>query len=292
MRGSLLTDDKSIASFHRDGFLHVRRVLDAEEVNEFRAAMDDAVATRRRNDHRALDEKSPYEQSFVQCQNVWEDFPAIRGLAFHPEIAGLAATLLKTSRVRLWHDQALYKEPGGRETDAHQDYAYWPIAEPNALTALLPLGPVSEEMGCMGYIPGSRRGACEFVDIFTKPGSGVELERKFADTPAQFVPCAPGDLIFHHSRTVHMTRANRSDRMRRAYTAIYFRDGCTRANAGSHTSLDRDNIAVGAAIDGRVTPIAWPLPSGRLPEPAPWPTFGSNTLLERAVRLGVFPGSS
>ena len=81
----------------------------------------------------------------------------------------------------------------------------------------------------MGYVPGSHRGEVEFVDIFTKPGSGEALVAKQAAEPV-FVPCKPGDVIFHHGRTVHLAKPNRSDRMRRVYTAIYFKDGCTRGD--------------------------------------------------------------
>ncbi len=281
-----------VDAFQRDGFVHVCNVLNADEVARFRAAVDEAVVRRKRNDTRTLEEKSPYEQSFLQCQYVWEDFPAIRGLTFHPKIGRLAARLLGAERVRLWHDQALYKEAGGRETEAHQDFAYWPIAEPDEITAWIPLVAVNEQMGCMGYVPGSHLGECEFIDIFNSPGAGAALQRKFAERPPVFVPCNAGDVIFHHSRTVHMAKPNRSPETRRVYTAIYFRDGCTRARANPHTSLDRDNIAVGAAIDGRATPIVWPLAGGALPEPGPWPSFGANRILDHAARMGIFPGGS
>src|SRR5579863_5678079 len=131
--------DDLIFQFRRDGFVRAPGVYESDEVDLFRAAVDAAVATRKRNDQRRLEEKTPYEQSFIQCEYLWEDFPAVRALAFHPKVAGLAAALLGAQRVRMWHDQALYKEPGGRETDAHQDYAYWPIAEPDAITAWMPL---------------------------------------------------------------------------------------------------------------------------------------------------------
>jgi hypothetical protein len=54
--------------------------------------------------------------------------------------------------------------------------------------------------------------------------------------------------------------------------------------------VDRDAIGVGAVIAGGATPIAWPLPSGRLPEPAPWPALGGRRF-QRAVELGVLPGA-
>ena len=276
------------AAFRRDGFVHVAGVFEADEVVRHRAAVDAAVARRTRNDTRTLADKSPYEQSFIQCEYLWEDFPDVRALAFDAKLAGLAAAVLGAPAVRMWHDQALYKEPGGRETDAHQDHAYWPIAELDAVTAWAPLVDVDETIGCMGYVRGSHLSELEYVDIFRAPGSGKALEAKHA--APTFVPAKAGDVIFHHARTVHMARANRSGEMRRVYTCIYFRDGCTRGETpGRHPSVDRDGIAVGATIAGAATPIAWPLPGGRLPDPAPWPPT-ENRMIRRAIEIGVLPG--
>jgi len=60
--------------FSRDGFVHVPGVLTDEEIERFGAAVDHAVTTRKRYDARGLDERTPYEQSFIQCQYLWEDF--------------------------------------------------------------------------------------------------------------------------------------------------------------------------------------------------------------------------
>jgi ectoine hydroxylase-related dioxygenase (phytanoyl-CoA dioxygenase family) len=169
-----------VTAFQRDGFVHAPAVLSQAEVTLHRAAVDEAVAVRKRNDSRTLAEKTPYEQSFIQCEYLWEDFPAVRSLAFEPKIAGLAAALLQADRVRMWHDQALYKEPGGRETDAHQDHAYWPIAETDAVTAWLPLVDVDEITGCMGYIAGTQDADCEFVDIFGAPGRALHCSKSIA----------------------------------------------------------------------------------------------------------------
>ena len=63
--------------YQRDGFVHARGLLPRAEVEALAAFVDEAVARRKVNDTRALDEKSPYEQSFIQCQYVWEDFPGV-----------------------------------------------------------------------------------------------------------------------------------------------------------------------------------------------------------------------
>jgi ectoine hydroxylase-related dioxygenase (phytanoyl-CoA dioxygenase family) len=283
-------DPAFVGAFQRDGFVHLTRLLDPDEVAGYRSAVDAAVERRKRNDTRALADKSPYEQSFIQCQYLWEDCPDVRPLTFHPKVAGAAAALIGAAAMRVWHDQALYKEAGGRETDAHQDHPYWPIVQHNALTAWIPLVAVDHETGCMGYVPGSHRGEAEYVNIFSEPGSGAALMAKQRAEPI-YAPARPGDVLFHHGLTVHLAKPNRSDRMRRVYTCIYFADGCTRAAEGYHPSLDRDGIAAGAKIDGAATPIAWPLPDGRYPEPEPWPDdYLSGRRLRRAADMGVFPG--
>ncbi len=283
-------DPAAIEAFARDGFVHLKGVLAPDEVAVYREAVDKAVARRKRNDPRELAEKTPYEQSFIQCQYLWEDCPDVRPLTFHPKVVGAAAALIGAEAMRVWHDQALYKEAGGRETDAHQDHPYWPIAERKALTAWVPLVEVDHATGCMGYVPGSHRGKAEYVNIFSEPGSGAALLAKQTAAPV-FAPARPGDVLFHHGLTVHLAKPNRSDRMRRVYTCIYFADGCTRATEGYHPSLDRDGIAAGAKIDGAATPIAWPLPDGRYPEPEPWPDdYLSGRRLRRAADMGVFPG--
>lgn len=279
-----------VDEFQKKGFVHIRAVLTAGEIASFGAAVDRAVALRKRNDWRRFEERSVYEQSFIQCQFLWEDFPDVRPLTFHPRITALAAALIGADRLRLWHDQALYKEAGGRETDAHQDLAYWPIAEDDILTVWIPFEGADERSGCMGYYAGSHRGECVFIDMFNSPGSGKTLERKFGDTKPIYVPCGSGDVIFHHGRTAHLAMANRSERTRRVYTAIYFRDGLTRGGGFErrHPCVDRDQIAPGQRIGGPATPIAWPLPDGQLPQPAPWPQANDerNAFLRR---IGAYP---
>jgi hypothetical protein len=274
--------------FASDGFVHVQGVLSPEEIAIHGAAVDKAVAQRKRGDTRAFAEKSPYEQSFLQCQYLWEDHPGVRPLTFHPLVGEICAALIGARRIRLWHDQALYKEAGGRPTEAHTDKPYWPIAEADTATAWIPLSDVDEVCGCMGYVPGSHRDTTEFIDIFRTPNAGQVLEARYATTPARFVPCAAGDVIFHHGDTVHMARPNRSAATRRVYTAIYFRDGCHRGGERPHPSVDRDFIEVGQLIAGGATPIAWPLTDDRLPEPEPWPDLGQ-LWGERAERLGIIP---
>ena len=271
-----------IESFRRDGYVRVPELIERGEIERFGAAIDATVRMRTASDRRELEEKSRYEQSFLQCINLWEDAPAMRGLTFHPRVCEAAAALLGVPRIRLWHDQALYKEPGGRKTDAHQDQPYWPIEEADTVTAWIPLVDVDESLGCMGYVPGSHSvGLRRFINIFFGEMEDVLARPELGGAKPVFVPAQRGDVLFHHGLTVHLARANRSSQLRRVHTAIYFRDGCTRAAAGIHQSVDRQGVEVGEVIAGDATPIAWPREPGDLP-PTPTSRIAPDSIGARA----------
>jgi ectoine hydroxylase-related dioxygenase (phytanoyl-CoA dioxygenase family) len=272
-----------VADYQRDGFVHIPGLLSEAEIARFKPIVDAAVAKRTRRDNRPFAARTPYEQSFRQCIHLWVDNPDVRQIDFHPAIAGAAATLLGCAAVRLWHDQALYKEGGGRETEAHQDHAYWPVKEPDMITAWLPLVDVDESNGCMGYVAGTQAIDRFFVDIFNTPGDGKKFAARFP--PPRFIPARRGDVIFHAARTVHEARANRTGATRAVHTIVYFKDGCTR---DPESPLPFKYAAPGAKIDTPMMPIAWPLRDGMIPEPPAWGE--TNETLRRFVEAGVLPG--
>ena len=127
-----------IDRFQADGFLLVKDFFSHEELDSFGESMDAAVHRRTSGDDRDLTDKNLYEQTFVQCMGLWEDEPSVRPFTFHPKLCAAAAALLQSDRIRLWHDQALYKEAGGRQTDAHLDYPFWAADNPDLISAWIP----------------------------------------------------------------------------------------------------------------------------------------------------------
>ena len=283
-----LLDHDLVERFEADGFVVVPGLLGSDELARYQQVVRVAVATRKVHDRRTLAERSVYERSFVQCQNLWEDFAAVRPLTFHPRLAQAAAELLGAPSVRVFHDQALFKEPGGRETDPHQDLPYWPIAEPDAVTAWVPFEGSTREGGCMGYVPGSHRlGIRKFINIFRDGADEIrEQAQELMAVEPVYVEVPRGGVAFHHGLTAHLARPNRSDVTREVHTVIYFRDGCTRGTARPHPAVDRAGIAVGAAIASDVTPIAWPRDPDDLPNPPPPPDSVPDSLRQ----LGILPG--
>jgi ectoine hydroxylase-related dioxygenase (phytanoyl-CoA dioxygenase family) len=263
-------DPELVAQFRKDGYVVVPGLLSAEELDRYRELVTEAVRSRTAVDTVPLAQKSRYQQSFLQCMNLWEDFAEIRPLTFHPTLGQAAAELLGVSSVRLWHDQALYKQAGGRATDPHQDHPYWPVKETASVTAWIPFEGSTLESGAMAYLPGSHTvGLRKFVNIFFGEPHDILSDPEVADIEPVYVEVPKGAVAFHHGLTVHLAGPNTTASDRAVHTIIYIPDGSTRGYPFPHFAVDRSGIEVGAVIDGDVTPIVWPRPDGDLPERPP-----------------------
>ena len=248
--------------FRENGFVTIPRVLEDLEIEFYRELLKDAIKERKQLDDRELSEKSLYEQSFIQCQNLWEDYPQIRELTFNQKITKLAANLLGVDALRIWHDQALVKEKGGRKTDIHHDQPYWPIKENQTITAWIPFNKITSENGQLGFYPGSHKTSeRRFIDIFSGEISqeGTNKISAIKNIKPQYQQLNIGDISFHHGLTFHEAKPNLSNEDRLVYTIIYFADGSTRDTDKFHFSVDRPGIKPGEVIKSDVTPLAYPV---------------------------------
>src|SRR5436190_819506 len=140
--------------------------------------------------------------------NLWEDHPEVRPLTFHPKLGQAAAELLGVSAIRLWHDQALYKQPGGRPTDPHQDHPYWPIKETASVTAWIPFEGSTVDSGTLAYLPGSHTiGLRKFVNIFVGEPHDILSDPEVCDIEPVYVEVPKRGVAFHHGLTVHLANA-------------------------------------------------------------------------------------
>jgi ectoine hydroxylase-related dioxygenase (phytanoyl-CoA dioxygenase family) len=250
-----LLDDEQLQLYTKEGFIRLEGVLSGEALMYARKVVQAAVLLRKEKDIRTLKDKSQYEQSFLQCGYLCWDFPAIRDIVFGKRFAGIARDLMQVKHVRLWHDQALFKEPAGRHTDVHQDSSYWPIDQPeHTITLWLALNEVSREKGCLYFHPETHRsGIREYVDIFKNPHHPKALD----PSAVTYTPLKPGDATFHSGLTFHGAGANTSNEMREGMTVIYLSDGLkfdgTDERNASHKSCQ--DLKLGDPIDTRYTPI-------------------------------------
>ena len=249
-----LTEDK-IKSYNDFGFVKIENVIEKEYLPEVRKIIQSAVLLRKGKDERELKDKSQYEQSLLQCGFLCWDFPAMKEFVFAKRFAGIVRDLMKADHIRLWHDQALFKEPGGRITDAHQDCSYWPIAEPHyTATMWLALTDVPIEKGCLYFYPHTNDpNLKEYVDIFKNPHQPKLLK----ETEKVFVPLKAGDATFHSGLTFHGAGNNQTKEMREAMTIIYIKDGVTFDSSDERNKTHTSCVGLnnGEIINTNFTPI-------------------------------------
>src|SRR3954469_10481389 len=150
-------DDASVLRFRDDGFIRLPNVLSPETLAEYAPDISRVVDENNRLKDIPLEKRTLYDQAFVQVTNIWTRNQHVRELAFSKRLARIAAELMGTRGVRMWHDQALYKEPSGGFTPWHVDQHYWPMASSHSVTAWIPLQPVPIEMGPLCFGRGSHR---------------------------------------------------------------------------------------------------------------------------------------
>ena len=241
--------------YSENGFVKIENVVTQDFLPEIRKIIQSAVLVRKGKDERELKDKSQYEQSFLQCGFLCWDFPAIKEFVFAKRFASIVKDLLKADHVRLWHDQALFKEPGGRVTDAHQDCSYWPIAKPQfTITMWLALVDVPVEKGCLYFYPRTNDPKLrEYVDIFKNP----HLPKYLKESDKIFVPLKAGDATFHSGLTFHGAGQNQTEQMREAMTIIYLKDGTTfdASDERNKTHTSCVGLTDGEIINTKFTPV-------------------------------------
>jgi len=210
-----------IAAFKSAGFIKLKNVLSQQALQHFGSEISRlTIALNTQN--KPLEERSTYDRAFLQVMNLWEHSPVVRQFVFGQRLARIAAELLEVQGVRLYHDQSLYKEPGGGITPAHADQYYWPLASDRAITAWVPLQAVPSQMGPLGFYAGSQS-----VEFGRDLGISDESEEKISANMARHGfafdvgPFDLGEVSFHLGWTFHKAGPNVSDRPRSVMTVIY-----------------------------------------------------------------------
>lgn len=213
------------AAFRKDGHIVLRNVCPWDALNLFRPRMLAVVADGVKNKVRKEGGES-YAAMFTQVGNIWQKDALAREFVFARRFAKLAADLMGVRGVRLYHDQALIKEPGGKPTPWHQDQFYWPMDTMNTVTMWMPLIDVSREMGTMSFASGSQKdGLVGNLPISDKGDTMLAAYIREQNYPLASSELKAGDATFHYGTTLHSAHGNSSQQRREVMTVIYYEDG-------------------------------------------------------------------
>ena len=108
--------------YHANGYLKLRQVLSPGLLEHFRRIIHERVAELSR-DALPIEQRNTYGKAFLQIMNLWTKSPEVKQFVFGKRLARIAAELMGATGVRIYHDQALYKEAGGGITPWHANDA-------------------------------------------------------------------------------------------------------------------------------------------------------------------------
>lgn len=256
-------DPSQVEAFRNNGHTLVEGVLKPEEVPVFRDVINTA-AYAYNTEKRALNERDTYGKAFLQIMNLWEVDEKVRLFTFAKRFAKIAADLLGVAHVRLYHDQALYKEPGGGFTPWHQDQYYWPLSTDNTVTMWMPLIDITEDMGMLTFASGSQKeGFIGNLAISDESETAIDRlikEKNYPVTRPKTMNA--GDATWHYGWTLHSAPGNLSGITREVMTIIYYADGATvTAPKNEHQENDRNrwlnSILPGQAAASELNPLLY-----------------------------------
>jgi ectoine hydroxylase-related dioxygenase (phytanoyl-CoA dioxygenase family) len=257
-----LTQDQ-IISYRRDGHVLLRGVASPEDIAYYRPLLGKAVDNFK-TEARPLEERDTYGKAFLQIINLWRRDKFIEKFVLAKRFGKIAADLMGVEGVRLYHDQALYKEPGGGITPWHQDEYYWPLDTDHTITMWMPLVDVTEKEGPMVFATGSHRekylGALEISDKSEKFFNEFVDKKGYPRSAA--APMKAGDATFHSGWTLHGALPNKSGTSREVMTIIYYADGVKILkpdNAGRENDLKGffPGGVPGQPAEGPLTPLVY-----------------------------------
>jgi ectoine hydroxylase-related dioxygenase (phytanoyl-CoA dioxygenase family) len=193
-----------IASYNDNGYIKLKGVLSPALLAHYRQAISTRVAELSA-DVAPMAERTTYGKAFLQIMNLWTQSDEVREFVFGKRLARIAAALIGATGVRIYHDQALYKEAGGGITPWHADQYYWPVTSDKIITAWVPLQDTPLEMGPLAFCEKSHRFQIG-RDLEISDESELTLKQALNSFRLEDSAFELGDVSFHAGWTFQRTK--------------------------------------------------------------------------------------
>ena len=170
----------------------------------------------------ALSDRGTYGKAFLQIFNLWREDDTIKELIFSKRLGEIATALMQVEGVRIYHDQALFKEAGGGITPWHADQYYWPLATDKTITAWIPLQEIPLPMGALEFCAGSHQ-IVEGRELEIGDQSELLMQERLRVTDFAHIkePFDLGEISFHSGWVFHRAGPNTTKQLRKVMTIIY-----------------------------------------------------------------------
>lgn len=251
---------EQVTFYHENGYVKLKQVFSAKLLDYYRQRIRVRVAELS-SAALPLEQRDTYGKAFLQVMNLWRESNEVREFVFGKRLARIAAELMNVSGVRIYHDQALYKEPGGGITPWHADQYYWPVDSAKTITAWVPLQDTPLEMGPLAFCEKSHRFQVG-RDLEISDESEMTLKQALQQFRTEESPFCLGDVSFHAGWTFHRAGANSTSSAREVMTMIYMDENIhviSPKNKNHTMDMERwmPGLRPGDALDSPLNPVIY-----------------------------------
>lgn len=255
--------------YEADGAVCVRQAFDASDVSLAAIAIEENLADL---SPRAVRASAPDDGAFIEDFCNWSRIPAMERFIRESPAAAVAAHILGSETVRLYHDHMLVKEPGTQQqTPWHQDQPYYNVAGVQNVSMWFPVDPIPRAT-TVEFIAGSHRGPWfvprTFLDAQAKwfPEGSLAEPPDFDADPEQWPVIGwelePGDAVFFHMATVHRAGGVEGPDRRRVLSVRMLGEDMRHAPRPWTTSPPfpglEEELPEGAVLDHPLFPVLYP----------------------------------
>ena len=251
--------------FWRDGYLLAENAVSGEQLSRLQEDIHQWVEESRAHDapfgEPTVDGRPRFDMGKEHCAEQ----PALRRInnpseisAHYKDVMGNSSMVdmvadLIGANVKYHHCKVNLKLPGSHTVVGyHQDFSYTPHTNDDILTVLLMLDDVTEENGCLMVVPGSHRGPqYSLFDGATFTGFLHRHEERALKEREVAVTGKAGDACLMHTRLVHGSAPNGSDRPRGLFICVY-----TAADAFPLARNPMPSELEGTIVRGEATRVA------------------------------------
>jgi ectoine hydroxylase-related dioxygenase (phytanoyl-CoA dioxygenase family) len=253
---------QQINFFQQNRYIKLKQVLDEDTLAFFNAAITQKVNAINTVTTK-VEERDTYGKAFLQLFNLWREDETIKELVFSKRIGKIAAELMEVGGVRMYHDQALFKEAGGGITPWHADQYYWPLETDKTITAWIPLQKTPLDMGPLEFSAGSHH-IVEGRELAIGDESENLMQQRLRVTDYKHViePFDAGEISFHSGWLFHRAGANTTSETRKVMTIIYM-DSRMKLKQPENKNQENDwntwcpGATVGEEIDTPLNPVIY-----------------------------------
>lgn len=254
--------DEQIQFYQKNRFIKLKQVFDEETISFFNHVITNRVALMN-TDSTPMDQRSTYGKAFLQLFNLWREDELVKTFIFSERCAKIASDLMQVDGVRIYHDQALFKEGGGGITPWHADQYYWPLETDKTVTAWIPLQETPLELGPLEFSAGSHQ-IVEGRDLEIGDESEIVIQQKLKVTNFDHIIEAfdLGEVSFHSGWVFHRAGANTTNQMRKVMTIIYMDKDMVLKNPENKNQINDWNTwcpgaTIGEVINTPINPILY-----------------------------------